>query len=37
VKSFFSCLLLENVGAEHKAFIAGRWMNSWPKHLTFWV
>lgn len=32
---FFYCLLLENVGAEHKAFFAGQWMNSWPKHLTF--
>lgn len=32
---FIYCLLLENVGAEHKAFFAGQWMNSWPKHLTF--
>lgn len=32
---FFYCLLLENVGAEHKAFFAGQWMNSWAKHLTF--
>lgn len=37
VKPFFFiyCLLLENVGAEHKAFFAGQWMNSWPEHLTF--
>lgn len=34
-KPVFSCLLLENVGAEHDAFTAGQWMNSWWKHVTF--
>lgn len=31
MKPFFSCLLLENVGAEHKAFIAAHFTG---KHVT---